>query len=189
MCGITWCAVQCFCLHQERTTSELLNVTVVMDVNKLPGNRSSVVLFLMLAIFCCQFPKTPAGYMIEFISCMMSCSTDAKECTRHCEENNTCEASQLLNATDVMDVKLSIGRSGVVLLLLVAIFCCQSPVTTAADLVRYMQCMSACTKDAKDCMHHCDENNTCAASRKFCKKLCFSRNMLCEMRCFEEHGK
>ncbi|KAI0227582.1 hypothetical protein LSAT2_021947 [Lamellibrachia satsuma] len=88
-----------------------------------------------------------------------------------------------------MDVKLSVGRSGVAVLLLLAIFCCQSPETTTTHVDWYIRCLSMCTKDAKECMHHCEENNSCASALKICKKLCFSKLSLCEMRCFDGNGR
>ncbi|KAI0228113.1 hypothetical protein LSAT2_021402 [Lamellibrachia satsuma] len=90
-----------------------------------------------------------------------------------------------------MDIKLSVGRSGVVLLLLLAIFCCQCPETTCTwvpskYLVYYFMCLEPCTKDLRSCLAHCRKSNTCEASRKFCTDLCAKVWNICEEKCEDE---
>ena len=87
-------------------------------------------------------------------------------------------------------LQLSVGRSGVVLLLLVAIICCQFPDTTCSRppkyIVFYIGCIQPCAKKLKSCLEHCQENNTCEASRNFCKELCWKAEQICETKCRDE---
>ncbi|KAI0224068.1 hypothetical protein LSAT2_024903 [Lamellibrachia satsuma] len=93
-----------------------------------------------------------------------------------------------LNA--IMDEKFSVGRSGVVLLLLLAIFCCQIPDTTCSQppkfLLFYIWCIEPCANEFNSCVAHCQENNTCEASRNFCKDLCLKAANICETKCRDE---
>ncbi|KAI0227579.1 hypothetical protein LSAT2_021944 [Lamellibrachia satsuma] len=85
-----------------------------------------------------------------------------------------------------MDVKFSVGKTGVVLFLLVAIFFSQFPETTATHIDIFFTCITSCSEDKQECILQCEEGNKCAAFSKFCKELCLSAQSFCEERCFEE---
>ncbi|KAI0224567.1 hypothetical protein LSAT2_024422 [Lamellibrachia satsuma] len=95
--GITWQAGQRFRFYQERTTSELLNASDGMDV-KLSVVRPGVVLLLLLAIFCCQFPETigTIKHKNYYIRCVYSCGKDRIKCNKQCDKNIACELSRKL---------------------------------------------------------------------------------------------
>ena len=78
-----------------------------------------------------------------------------------------------------------LGRSIVVLLLLLTILCSQCSEATSTFLYRYYSCKMACSADADECIKQCEENKTCAASRKFCKDMCFSAVRFCKKRYFD----
>ncbi|KAI0222249.1 hypothetical protein LSAT2_026505 [Lamellibrachia satsuma] len=92
-----------------------------------------------------------------------------------------------------MDEKFSVGRSGVVLLLLLAIFCFQFPETTCSGppkhLAYYISCIEPCNDKLQSCNAHCQENNTCEASRKFCRDLCLKVWESCTKKCYEKAEK
>ena len=96
----------------------------------------------------------------------------------------------LLNSPLYRVLQLSVGRSGVVLLLVLAIFCCQFPDTTCSrspkHMLFYIWCIDPCAKKLKSCFEQCQENNTCEASRNFCKDLCWRAEHICEKRCRDE---
>ena len=74
-------------------------------------------------------------------------------------------------------------RSGVVLLLLLAIFCCRYPETTAGSLNRFISDVKSCLKERKECDRLCKEDNTCEYTRRLCKDLCLSAHRFCIKRC------
>ncbi|KAI0228111.1 hypothetical protein LSAT2_021400 [Lamellibrachia satsuma] len=85
-----------------------------------------------------------------------------------------------------MDETLSVG-----LLLLLAICCCQvSETICIRDQPKYIKyflsCVGPCRKEFKSCESHCQENNTCEASRKFCMGLCLKAWERCEKKCIVE---
>ncbi|KAI0228112.1 hypothetical protein LSAT2_021401 [Lamellibrachia satsuma] len=91
----------------------------------------------------------------------------------------------LLNATDTMDETLSIGRPGVVLLLLLAVFCSHFPGTTGIGdnptyIMYYFTCIEPCRIELLSCHAHCRKSNTCEASRDFCRDLCSKAWHRCE---------
>ena len=98
----------------------------------------------------------------------------------------------LLNSPLYRVLQVSVGKSCVVLLMLVAIFCSQFPVTTCSrppkHLLYYVSCMEPCSKELKRCVARCRENNTCEASRKFCSILCLKAWESCIKKCREEAG-
>ncbi|KAI0224945.1 hypothetical protein LSAT2_024077 [Lamellibrachia satsuma] len=89
--------------------------------------------------------------------------------------------------------KFSVGRSGVVLLLLLATFCCQYPDTTCSQIpkfvLHFMLCIEPCAKEFSSCVAHCQENNKCEASRNICKDLCLKAANICEIKCRDEAEK
>ena len=96
----------------------------------------------------------------------------------------------LLNSPLYRALQLSVGRSGVVLLLLLAIFFCQFPDTTCyrppKHMLFYIWCIDPCANKLKSCIEHCQENNTCEASRNFCKDLCLKAANICQTKCRDE---
>ncbi|KAI0227580.1 hypothetical protein LSAT2_021945 [Lamellibrachia satsuma] len=144
-----------------------------MDV-KPSGYRPGVVLLLLLAIFCCRYPETTAGSLNRFTS-------DVEQ-----ERDTKLEEGQNYEQNENVIEKFSVGKAGVVLLLLVAIFFSQFPETTAIHMDIFFTCIMSCSEDKQECILQCEEGSNCAAFSKFCKELCLSAQSFCEERCFEE---
>ena len=84
-------------------------------------------------------------------------------------------------------LQFSVGRSGVVLLLLLAIFCCQFAETSAAEGLRKLAlCVQLCNDETVHCVRHCHEDTACARFIKLCEELCFSADKACDEKCFKQ---
>ena len=81
-------------------------------------------------------------------------------------------------------------RPSVDLLLLLAIINSLSPQTVSSRVplhVRYyLSCAASCGLEGDECGTRCEENNTCEASRQFCKNLCRRAENACFRRCSDE---
>ena len=74
--------------------------------------------------------------------------------------------------------------------MLLALCCSQCPQTagekTPEHLKYYFSCLGVCDVDYDKCVSDCEKNNTCEASRKFCKDLCLRIVAACDKKCREE---
>ena len=87
-------------------------------------------------------------------------------------------------------LQLSGWIASVAMLVLVSMFCSQFPQTVGSNIPAhqkyYLSCIVGCVKDNKQCYRDCDDNNTCEASREFCKKLCLRKAISCDKTCLDK---
>ena len=73
---------------------------------------------------------------------------------------------------------------------LLALYCSQCPQAaggkTPEHLKYYFSCIRACDVDYNKCVRDCEKNNTCEASRQFCKSLCRKIDAVCVRKCRDE---
>ncbi|KAK2184156.1 hypothetical protein NP493_280g01031 [Ridgeia piscesae] len=172
---------------------------------KLAGGRASLPLLVLLAVSWSRCPHTaatnPPEHVLYYLACIQVCVREDHACCKDCDVNNTCEASRqfckelCLKAATKCNKKcfretFVPHRPSVDLLLLLAIINSLSPQTVSSRVplhVRYyLSCAASCGLEGDECGTRCEENNTCEASRQFCKNLCRRAENACFRRCSEE---
>ena len=99
-----------------------------------------------------------------------------------------------LNVSQIPHVLQRTGIRGIVpAVALLAVYSFLCPQTTGVDRPAhekyYMACILVCLDDKSKCFCQCEENNTCEASRQFCKNLCSRICVTCDTKCLDKTVK
>ena len=103
-------------------------------------------------------------------------------CNNNNNDNNN--YGRLLMIPLLHVLQFTVGRSTILVVVLLAIISVQIPRAKAVSMGAFFQCLRTCEKNEAICIKDCEESPECKAGKWVCIKACNSARNLCERRCF-----